>query len=198
MACYVSTKEENYFKIAKIVLNVIPENLREKFKVRWKDFYGSEWMDDAHSGRQFDVELRQKYRSYRYNEEKIKAGDTLLWDCTTLFFAFRNLDLYRNSEEHLMDTLRKIRNEYFAHPPTNELSEDDYNLVLTQVKMAFSNLGWQDGLEAIREIDESKLENDHFQELEQKLIAERKKMEDISETIDDHEQRISALESKYT
>ena len=201
MACSVSSEEENYFKIAKIVLNVIPANLREKFKIRWKDEYSSDWTDDRNSGSHFSAELSKKREVYTYPsiKDKIEAGDTKEWDCTTLFFAFRTLNLYGSDavKSSIEKNLRSIRNE-IAHTPKNELSKADYDRILCELKKTFGALYWVDGLEEIRLIDESELENDHFRELEQQLITERKHMENISGIIDDHEQRISALESKYT
>ena len=154
------TKEQlNYYRICYLTTDILTEGLRSLFKQEWDNRYKvtlDEWKDDAKSGMAFhNRESARNQRRHAHLLVTIKNGDRAEWDCTMLFYAILYSDCIGNGLSTTIktnvDSLRKFRNEEFAHMPRGSLPDTDFLNAISKVHGAFQALGL-----SVKQIDEVK------------------------------------------
>ena len=150
MAAKIFSEEQlNYFRVCHIATDILPPALRLLFKQEWDNRYKAaygEWQDTPQNGR--DFKNGESPANQRRNAPLLATminGDRAQWDCTMLFYAIRNSDSVGRGLSPLIginvDTLRKFRNEDFAHMPEGQLSNADFSIIVGKVETAFRALG---------------------------------------------------------
>eukprot|EP00112_Aurelia_sp_Birch-Aquarium-sp1_P013415 Seg2846.4 transcript_id=Seg2846.4/GoldUCD/mRNA.D3Y31 product="NACHT LRR and PYD domains-containing protein 1" protein_id=Seg2846.4/GoldUCD/D3Y31 len=188
------TKEgENFVRLAKIILEIVPANLRILFESEWnKKFQNNKWDDTPTSGLFLVKEVKKMKvprRSFTNDiETALAAGNKNKWDCTILFFVLfyselriipkarflkqKKLPLLPSEE---VDKLREIRNGSFAHLASLSIDETEYQQVISEIEQIFTNLGWTQGLHDIQSIKSSAVSTSEMKTLERKLRQEKEK-----------------------
>eukprot|EP00112_Aurelia_sp_Birch-Aquarium-sp1_P012257 Seg2576.4 transcript_id=Seg2576.4/GoldUCD/mRNA.D3Y31 product="Nucleotide-binding oligomerization domain-containing protein 2" protein_id=Seg2576.4/GoldUCD/D3Y31 len=188
------TKEgENFVRLAKIILEIVPANLRIFFETEWnKKFQNNKWDDTPTSGSFLVNEIKKMKvprRSFTNDiETALAAGNKNKWDCTILFFVllFSELRIIPKtrsptqkkppllaSEE--IDKLRQIRNGSFAHLASTSIDETDYQQIISEIEQIFTNLGLTQGLHDIKSIKSRAVSTSEMKTLEMKLRQEKEK-----------------------
>ncbi|XP_022810600.1 kinesin light chain-like, partial [Stylophora pistillata] len=147
-AVFEYTEEQlNYFRICYVVTDIITEGLRTIFKQEWDSRHKTrlgEWNDQPKNGLDFWNGESPKRRSKNARLLSImRNGDRADWDCTMLFYAIRFSDCIHGLNSVVrsnIDDLRNTRNE-IAHDEAGQLSDGDFNFVISRVKTAFVALG---------------------------------------------------------
>ncbi|PFX12588.1 Nephrocystin-3 [Stylophora pistillata] len=120
-----------------------PRPQRSQWDSRHKTTLG-EWKDQPKNGLDFWNGESPKRRSRNARLlSTMKNGDRAEWDCTMLFYAIRFSDCIHGLNSVVrsnIDDLRNIRNE-IAHDEAGQLSDGNFNIVMSRVKTAFVALG---------------------------------------------------------
>lgn len=147
-AAFEYTEEQlNYFRICYVVTDIITEGLRTIFKQEWDSRHKTrlgEWKDQPKNGLDFwNGESLKNRRKNARPLSTMKNGDRAEWDCTMLFYAILFSDCIHGLNSVVrsnIDDIRNIRNE-IAHDEAGQLSDGDFNIVISRVKTAFVALG---------------------------------------------------------
>lgn len=185
---------ENFVRFAKIILEVVPTNLRSFFESKWNIKYPlNKWDDTQTSGLFLMNEIKRRPSGILSSQmkEKLKAGDKNQWDSTTLFFVLLGrlgiiptMRLFPQRSPPLLvseeiDKLRLIRNESFAHISAASITNADYHQTVIEIENIFTNLGWMQGLQEIQLIKTRAVSTLQMQVLKEKFKAEKKKNDDF-------------------
>ena len=166
----LSTEESNFMKITRIVLDLVPKYLRNLFIARWDEkFPELKWQSDKASGMSISRKIKKNGRN-RVSFEKLKKGNEQEWDTTTLVFVmlYSNLELIekardKDKREHplliseAIDSLREIRNKYFAHADSMSCPFDVFESVIADARDAAKYLA-EDAEKEIEAIVNSQIE----------------------------------------
>jgi len=194
----LSTEEENFVKISKVVLDIVPKYLRKCFKTQWdKKFPDRKWQSDNASGEFLFELLPEKTKKDGRNKvyiKNLKDGNEEDWDTTTIVFVmlYSGLKLIEKIRpkkpwieplriSEAIDVIRNTRNVYFAHAKGMSCSSDVFEKVIREIIMAASCIV-DDDVES--EIDEIK-----NLEIESKLTDQQRKR------VEEEESRHQDLES---
>jgi len=181
----LSNEEENFVKIAKIVLDVVPHYLRKLFITKWEEKYPNEkWESNNISGNALVAKIAHVNNNYA---EKLKAGDEQQWDTTTLVYVllYSNLNLIdqcrkpketripplRISEE--IDIIRETRNEYFGHLPQMSCPSHDFTAIVDKLKSVAKNIFGADVEKEIDDIGKVPIDTQSTAKLRQRLEEEK-------------------------
>ena len=172
-----SIPEENFYRVAHLILDEIPSQLRQYFKRKWDTKYPSDpWDDTTVSGQLFFT--RERNRTLIKNtaiQSNIQHGDTNKWDGTTLFavllYSSHNLLKTDKNADTLIDTLRKLRNTSYGHLDSAKIEDPDYQQIIQDAKNTFANLGWPST--EIAAIETKVLVTRDFQTLKNEMQKER-------------------------
>ena len=138
--------EENFYRVSHIVLDVIPQNLRDLFIILWNTKYpNTPWDNRSASGQMFLQ--NERYRTVRKTvKQNMLHGDSNKFDGTTLFsvllYSSQNFCQSQPNVKDEIDQLRIIRNKCFAHLPNASFADIEYQSFLADVKAMFARLGW--------------------------------------------------------
>ena len=117
------------------------------------------WKSIEQCGDQLWESLGEKFRERNKDyKKKMKTGDVSKWDTTALckIFLFSDLKFKESSSEFIeIDKLRKIRNEFFAHPESMACSSDDFEIHIKSIKSAVKKLFGEDAERKISAIEKS-------------------------------------------
>ena len=146
-------EDENFVKLVKIIIEVLPKHLRALFVNKWDTKYPTQqWANDAASGQLLHNAIPQKVKKNKKSfhntlEQMILTGDIKTWDPTALFFVllFAGLNLIgacrpknqRNppfTDIEKIDRFREIRNTFFGHVPKMSISAVDFGNISTELK----------------------------------------------------------------
>ena len=169
-----SFPEENFYRVAHLVLDVIPTQLRNFFKDKWDTKYPSNpWDDTGNSGQLFLFgEKNIKDKGILHN---IQNGDRSKWDGTTLFaillFSSKNLLKTDPNARTCIDDLRLLRNTCYGHLDSGRIDDTDYQQVFQCAKHAFALMGWS--ISAINVSETRILVTKDYQKLRDELRKER-------------------------
>ncbi|XP_078362824.1 uncharacterized protein LOC144646975 [Oculina patagonica] len=145
-----SLEELNYFRLCRIVINLVPEGLRKIFKQEWDFLYNTTvcgtWQDTAQNGSDFyhkETKRKKATMNGRYLNI-IRNGNSAEWDCSCLFSAI----LYSSSigttlspkVKKNVDDLRQVRND-IAHITENTLTDAQFQSYAGRVLKAFTLFG---------------------------------------------------------
>ena len=139
----------NYFRICYIVTKILTTGLRIIFKQEWDSRYGTtrsgEWKDEPKNGMDFrNKESPRNQRKHARLHTTMTGGNRAEWDCTMLFYAILYSDCIHGLNPVVrsnVDTLRKFRNEDFAHISDGNLPDVQFRKVIGKVHAAFEALG---------------------------------------------------------
>ena len=177
-------EEQNFVKLAKIILDVTPKHLRVFFVKKWNEKFPQVWGSDKVSGANIDSKIpsqnKKGCRFYLSIKSKILEGNEQEWDITILAFLLlfsglrliekcrkrdeRN-DPLRESEE--IDKIREMRNSYFAHTESMRCSTTEFARIVAGIKTAADKLFGQNAKAEICGIENSIIRNkvtDHVKE----------------------------------
>ena len=147
----LSLEEKNFVKITKIILDILPKYLRKCFVERWNNKYPNmKWKSNSASGeylyKQMPNNIKTDYTK-KVRIDSVKKGNQEDWDTTTLVFVMLYSGLHlieqcrpqTQRKEPLLiseaiDTIRNIRNVYFAHAKSMSCSNDVFERVMTELK----------------------------------------------------------------
>jgi len=206
----LSAEQENFVKIARIVLDLFPKYLRKVFKRQWdKKYPEEEWC----SGKESEVlysKLKENVKNNRGRKaeiERLKNGNDQTWDTTTLVFAIletglglvdpvRPLDEWssplRISEE--IFTLRKIRNSVFGHVESMSCPSAKLLEMISNIKSSGKSIFNQEAMKEIDAIANSPIQTDAIGQLNQQWEIEKIRNEKLEQYLADIYRRVGNLE----
>jgi len=170
----LSAEEENFIKITKIILEIVPKYLRKLFVNYWSIRYSfRKWLEADISAMMFstvtpyvtchDIQKRQYFQTMR----SVVVGE---WNISTLLFAFleSGMDLVKGcrplnrrrlplrvSEE--IDVIRMVRKDFFADPSSMQCSSVTFTEVTSKIKSVARNIFDVDAENEIDEVIRSKI-----------------------------------------
>ena len=151
----LSVEEENFVKISKIVLEIVPKHLRSLFVEKWDQKYpNNKWQSGNASGSFLFNEIPNNAKKGRNAvlAKNIESGNESDWDGTTLVYVllYSQLHLIPScrpdgqrsvplliSEE--IDIIRKVRNEYFAHASSMHCPSATFIDITSKIKCSAKN-----------------------------------------------------------
>ncbi|XP_065055620.1 NACHT, LRR and PYD domains-containing protein 14-like isoform X2 [Rhopilema esculentum] len=141
-------KQENFFKLVLIIVDIIPKHLRNLFKDSWLQNYGQPWGDNRQAGDKMKREIAKFGGTYPNPdvEQNVTNGETEKWDCSTLFFAliFSKLDLLSGESRIRINNIRAVRNQCFAHSSKAEIPSDIFAQLVEDLAKIFRYFGWDE------------------------------------------------------
>ena len=170
-----SQEKDNYVKISYLILDVIPTHLRKLFIEKWNDRHPDKiWNSDEESGKHLYNELSERFRNSKTKRifiSKMLTGKEVEWDTTLLTQVFLESGLNliescrpegeRNSPLRIsekIDTIRHIRNDYFAHLPSISYSSKDFADALMSIKSIARKLFGEEVVDEISVLEASQIE----------------------------------------
>ncbi|XP_020899817.1 uncharacterized protein LOC110238485 isoform X2 [Exaiptasia diaphana] len=143
-----SDEQLNFFRLCRIVVDIVPEGLRKIFKQEWDALYTTahgQWDDTPVSYTSFyNMESPVKQKKNERLLEFMSSGDRKQWDCTRLFYAILYSDSVgpniRPVVKTSVDDLREIRNEVVAHKKVGKLNDLEFKMSIQKIKVALSSL----------------------------------------------------------
>ena len=203
-------EEENFVKVTKVVVDVIPKYLRKCFIAKWNDKYevqyNKPWNSDKAIGTFLFSEMPtavQNNKKRAKEIEKLKEGNEQTWDTTTVVFALVEAGLNlipgsrpkgnrpgqpRISEE--IEVIRDVRNSFFGHVPNMSCSNTDFTAIVAKVKAVAQTLFGQDAEDEIDNVVKSQIKTKLSVVLQKKLDVEINRNRDFNELV-------CAIESKF-
>ena len=183
----LSEDRERFYKLSRIVLDIVPIYLRKLFITKWNEKHDKqEWNSNPSSGNDLCNELSPGLRNSHKESvyiDKIKKGTESNWDMTILGKVFleygleliaghRPLDkrCYPFNDGDKVDILRGIRNRYFAHLPSMSCSSNVFITIIDEIKVAGNGLFPQTFEYEIDEIQKSSIKEEKLKDIE-KLIS---------------------------
>ena len=158
-----SSEEDNFIRIAKILLDTIPKYLRRLFVEKWNWKYPDEkWQSNMASG-VFLLRRMPRRKSVGPHGDNIMSGNEAEWDISTLRFAMlrSGLDLIPNcrpgnqrsvplliSEE--IEVIWTIRNQLFNDTPSMRCSSATFTEMVSKIKSVAKNIF---GVDAENKVD---------------------------------------------
>ena len=165
----LSEEEENFVRIAKILLDIVPKYLRQLFIEKWNRKYPNhKWKSDRASGEYLfnQLPLRVKIRKARGKViDKLRSGNENEWNLPTLNFALLDSGLnlvqgcrpddhrsapLRISEE--IDLIRRSRNDIFSGSTSTSCSSYDFMAITSRIKSTARNIFCNHAEQEIMEI----------------------------------------------
>eukprot|EP00794_Sanderia_malayensis_P004191 gene4191-4750_t len=208
-------EKENFHKLARIILDVLPKNLRQLFKDKWDlKFPNNKWDDTTASG-SFLLHLVPKgHKPMKYVANNVMKGDTVEWDPTTLSWVllYSGLKLIAPCrvggpialpllESEYIDMVREKSNTFFAHARKMSIREDDFEYIMEKLKIQ-TQFGGASLKTELEEIENSPIETELSMNLRQQLEDQKKAnnvLEDWLKNLDtrlDNVEKISRENSK--
>ena len=183
-------EEQNFVKLTKIILDIIPRHLRAFFVNKWNEKFQEAWKSDKTSGTTIDNNIPKKRkkqcRFYLNIKEKIQEGNEQKWDITILTFVllFSGLELIEGCrdkserddqllESEEIDKIREMRNSYFAHIADMRCPSADFVNMLNGIKTAADRLFGQHAKTEICDIESSNIGNEMTKQLKEQLEEEK-------------------------
>ena len=161
----LSSENENYRKLAYILLEIIARYLRAYFVKLWNDKYPDEkWLDDIDKR---NLKFHGLLVKGMYTP-RILNGNEQTWDTTTLTHAIVGAGLKLTegsrpqkqrsgkllpSEE--IEIIRNIRNTFYGHVLSMSCSEEKFKDVMTSIKSVARNIFGEDAEKEIEKFENS-------------------------------------------
>ena len=154
-------ERENFVKVAYIILEILPTELRKLFIEKWnKKYPDQKWTSDVNSGSYMCNLLSKSFKKADGKKclvAQFEKGNEEDWDMTTLVQALLHsgLKLVPNCRKlsqrthplhisELIDSMQRIRNEFFAHKPKMSYSSEQFVEILSKIKDIAKNLFRED------------------------------------------------------
>jgi len=207
----LSNEKENFVKIARIVLDVVPHYLRKLFITKWEKKYPNEkWQSNIISGNALVAKIAKVDKRYA---DRLKAGDEQKWDTTILVYVFlySNLNLIdqcRNPKEtripplrisEEIDIIRETRNEYFGHLPQMSCPSHDFTAIVDKLKSVAKNIFDADA-DAEKEIDDigkMPIDTQSTANLRQRLEEEKNRNDQFNQSLTELKEKVDKIDEKF-
>ena len=191
----LSNEEENFVKIARIVLDVVPYHLRKLFITKWEEKYPNEkWQSNSTSGDALVTKIASVNRNYA---DKLKAGDEQQWDTTILVYVFlysglKLIDQCRNPKEKRIpplriseeiDIIRETRNEVFGHATQMSCPTHDFTALVDKLKSVARNIFGADAEKEIDGIRKVPIDTQSTADLRQRLEEEKNRNDKFNQSL---------------
>ena len=206
----LAVEEENFIKIAKIVLDIVPKYLRQLFIAKWNSNYpNKKWQSDAASGSALGAEIGNVSKRYF---EKVMAGNEEKWDTTILAYVFLYsglslIDKVRDKEWRVgplplliseeIDIIRETRNIFFGHSVQMSCPSFEYTTIVHTFKRVARNIFGAHAEIEIDEFERSPIETQQADELRHKLQEEKIRNEELKHLHEGTNLRICIRISEY-
>ena len=191
--------EERFYRLVRILLDDIPDQLRPMFKAKFQAFFRFTWGDNRMSGEFFVNNFNSSHmpgwhRPPQHITDVIRLGDTEQFDPTTLFTCLlfsgtgilvptprsKNARSPPIEDSERLDELRVMRN-MFAHAPSASVSQTDFNQKLTLLNIIYAQLHWNPTL--MRKWARDPFVTAECARLQQQLNAERQRYGALDGTV---------------
>jgi len=204
----LSNEKENFVKIARIVLDVVPHYLRKLFITKWEEKYPNEkWQSNNTSGDALVAKVAKVNNNYA---DKLKAGDEQKWDTTILVYVFlySGLNLIdpcrepkqarvpplRISEE--IDIIRETRNEFFGHATQMSCLSHDFTAIVDKLKGIAKNIFGTDAEKEIDDIRKVSIETKSTANLRQRLEEEKNRNDQFNQSLKEVKEDVKETKKK--
>ena len=182
----LTREEENFCKLTKMIIEIMPKHLRQLFVAEWNAKFPSQpWANDAVSAQLLfnAIPPSAKNRNGDLNRKelqlKILSGDLNSWDPTILFYLFLYADLqlidtYRPYTERTaaINRFRELRNSYFGHPANMSMSVDDFETLSKEIKDIAKDVFGAAAENEIDQIIHSQIKSTEYHALKKKYNEE--------------------------
>ena len=179
-------EEENFVKLSRIIVDIVPSYLRGLFRNIWDEHNkGAPWKSDEESGKCLIEKLpkvkdekgregRTLASKFQQYTEKLETGNENSWDTTIIVTVMSEggLKIFEKYKEDLAK-LRKIRNEVFAHSSSMICSLDDFTQLISKVKSTAKLLFGEEAAVRIEKIEMENIETKLTKKLQQQLEEEK-------------------------
>ena len=184
----LSNEEENFVKIAKIVLDVVPHYLRKLFITKWEEKYPNEkWESNIISGNALVAEMTKVGKKVRKDyKDKLEAGDEQQWDTTILVYVFlySGLNLIDQRISGKIDIIRETRNEFFGHATQMPCPSHDLTAIVNKLKLVAKNIFGADVEKEIDDIGNVPIDTQSTANLRQRLEEEKNRNDQFNESLE--------------
>ena len=144
----LTREQENFCKLTKMIIEIMPKHLRQLFVTEWKAKFPSQpWTDDNVSGQLLfnaippSAKTRNGDLNRKELQPKILSGDANSWDPTILCYLFFNANLQLidtcrpyTQRPAAIDHFRELRNSYFGHAANMSISVNDFETLSKEIK----------------------------------------------------------------
>ena len=180
----LSNEEENFVKVAKIVLDVVPHYLRKLFITKWEEKYPNEkWQSNNTSGDALVAKIAKVNKRYA---DKLKAGDEQQWDTTILVYVFlySGLNLIDQLISEKIDIIRETRNEFFGHATQMSCPSHDFTAIVDKLKSVAKNIFGADVEKEIDDIGKVPIDTQSTTNLRQRLEDEKNRNDQFNQSLE--------------
>ena len=187
----LNDEEENFVKLVKIIIDVLPKHLRAFFVDKWNTKYTTnQWTNDASSGQLLHdaIPQRVKRNRLRYHdrlEQMILTGAIETWPHIALFFVLLSAELNlikaprpknnRNppfNESENIDRLREIKHLFYGHVTNMSISAVEFGNISTELKTIAKDVFGSSAEMEIDQIVNSQIKTTISEQLESQLQKE--------------------------
>jgi len=204
----LSNEKENFVKIVRIVLDVVPHYLRKLFITKWEEKYPNEkWQSNNTSGNALVAKVAKVNNNYA---DKLKAGDEQQWDTTVLVYVFLYsglslIDQCRNPKEtripplrisEEIDIIRETRNEFFGHPPQMSCPSHDFTAIVDKLKSVAKNIFGADVEKEIDDIGKVPISTQSTANLGQRLEDEKNRNDQFNQSLMEVKEEVKETKKK--
>ena len=193
---------ERYWRMVKILIEDVPNQLRQLFRSAFHAKYMVSWIERSSSGKMFMAKVPQSKKRDKNITATVENGVTGDFDCTTLFFCllFSGTGLltpvvrqkaqrgppFYDSER--IDQLREQRNAV-AHATTPSITEADFNTRIQEIEDIYTDLHWDKS--EFRKAASGRLWPTEYTRLEQKIEVEKARIDDHEQQLQGHTQQLT-------
>eukprot|EP00794_Sanderia_malayensis_P018437 gene18436-20286_t len=201
-------EKENFHKLARIILDVLPKNLRQLFKDKWGlKFPNNKWDDTTASGAFLLSQVPKHVKKPMPDiSSNLRKGDTAKWDPTTLFwvFLYSGLKLIAPCrvggpialpllESEYINMVREIRNTFFAHAHQASIKKDDFEYIMEKLKTQ-TQFGGASLKTELEKIENSPIETELSMNLRQQLEDQKKANNVLEDWLRNLDTRLDSIE----
>ena len=154
-ALSLNPNDERYWRMVKILIEDVPNQLRQLFQSAFHAKYMISWVEGSSSGKMFMAMVPQSKKRDKKMTATVEKGVTGDFDCSTLFFCllFSGTGLLTPvarptpqrappfSDSERIDQLREQRNAV-AHATTPSITEADFNTRIQEIEDIYNDLHW--------------------------------------------------------
>ena len=195
-------EQENFIKLARIFIEIVPKHLRTLFLANWNATYPNQpWTNDAASGQYLynAIPLSVKENQGKFNktlQQMILAGDCELWDpsvllCVLLYAGLNIIDscqpqnqrTYPFTARENIDCLSLLRNSFFSHAANMSVSDVMFFSMSTEIKGIVKDVFGSITEDEIEQIISSQMKTQLSHDLKSKFYKEKIINKDFSEWI---------------
>ena len=184
--------EKNFYRISRILLDDVVQQLRAEFKARFQARFGRVWGDDPQSGAFFLAKCAEPQMS-SHIKNVIMQGDTAKFETTVLMACLlfsgtgillptprRRCRAQPFTDSERIDELRHMRN-ILAHAVSSSISSADFNCKLTSLREIYAQLNWDSTL--MTKLAHDPVVSEECTRLKDELEVERQRIDSHDEML---------------